>query len=798
MLKFANKLSALTIVILWSVSSLALAEAPSGYYKSAEGKNKQALLSALRSIVGPHTNVGYDGLWEVYETSDVRPGTNYYWDMYSTANFRVGSNKCGNYSKVGDCVNREHSFPKSWFSDRSPMVSDAFHIYPTDGKVNGQRSNYPYGECANGKTLPSSGSAKALGKLGSSTFSGYSGTVFEPDDEYKGDFARTYFYMAACYNDKIASWSSPMLAGNNYPCYTTWAVNLLMKWHKQDPVSEKEINRNYAVYKHQKNRNPFIDHPELADYIWGDKNTQGWVPGGVADPVITSPADGKIIDMGITPTNKALTTTISVKGQALTKDLSVSIAGTGFSVSPSTIGKDAANGNGATITVSYTSATDASATATLKISSSEVSSTVTVKAQAVSGIPALAAENIDMDSFTARWLDIDNDGSQYSLSVFDSNHALLQGYPVSVAASAGRYDVTGLDYSTTYYYSLAGAGKTSNEIEVRTDDPARTIEAVIASGSLNFTSTPNVATEPTMVDIETDYIDEDITVAISGNFEISTDKNDWKKQLTIDKDGERIYVRMPALAEGNYIGTLSAQTPTVDGFEMQVTGVVAALRTFFEDFEKGTAGSSYDMTSYSGNACEWTMSNAGIFNRSGDKFNGNQGVCFGKNDNSSLQMAENKYNGAGSLSFFAAPYGSDEDAEIEVLYSTDNGSNWTSLQTFTITKAAALKEYKAITSISEPVRFRFQQKSGKRVNIDDISITDYSASASSIASDSWDAYAYRGAIVVETSSATPITIYSLDAKPVFESTVSGSETVTLTPGFYIVVNGSESVKVVVR
>ena len=152
--------------------------------------------------------------------------------MYSTATFIVGQNQCGNYKNVGDCYNREHSMPKSWFDEASPMKSDAFHIYPTDGKVNGQRSNYPYGECANGTSL-SNGSIKGLGKLG--------------------------------------KWNSDMLAGNKYPAYTTWAVNLLMKWNEQDPVSQKEIDRNEAVYSYQHNRNPFIDHPELADYIWGDK-----------------------------------------------------------------------------------------------------------------------------------------------------------------------------------------------------------------------------------------------------------------------------------------------------------------------------------------------------------------------------------------------------------------------------------------------------------------------------------------------------------------------------------------------
>lgn len=227
----------------------------------------------------------------MYKDSDCYPGTNQIWDMYSTKKWTYSSEQCGSsgYSAVGDCYNREHSMPKSWFNSDSPMYSDGFHIYPTDGKVNSQRSNFPFGECANGTTLSAPSGIQALGKLGASTFSGYTGTVFEPVDEYKGDFARTYFYMAACYNDRIASWNSDMLANNSYPCFTTWAVNLLLKWHRQDPVSEKETNRNDAVYGYQKNRNPFIDHPELAEYIWGDKIGTGWEPGGTVTPAITLP-----------------------------------------------------------------------------------------------------------------------------------------------------------------------------------------------------------------------------------------------------------------------------------------------------------------------------------------------------------------------------------------------------------------------------------------------------------------------------------------------------------------------------
>ena len=304
------------------------AEAPAGYYSTCEGKKGAALLSALCDKIGPHTNVGYDGLWNVYKTSDVRPNGKV-WDMYSTKQWTVGQQKCGNYKYVGDCINREHSMPKSWFSEGQPMKSDAFHVYPTDGKVNGQRSNYPYGECAGGTTLPPNGNVVALGRLGRSTFAGYSGTVFEPDDEYKGDFARTYFYMAACYNDKIAGWNSDMLAGNRYPAYTTWAVNLLLKWHRQDPVSQKEIDRNDAVYAHQHNRNPFIDHPEMAEHIWGTDKETGWSSTGTAKPSIASPTDGSAIDFGNCGIGVERTYTVTVKGQNLVSDVAVCVTGLG-------------------------------------------------------------------------------------------------------------------------------------------------------------------------------------------------------------------------------------------------------------------------------------------------------------------------------------------------------------------------------------------------------------------------------------------------------------------------------------
>lgn len=260
-----------------AVSLFALASEPNGYYQDADNKASAELRRALTDIIDDHTDIGYKGLWTLYGTSDRREDDKI-WDMYSTCDFTYQTNQCGNYTNVCDCYNREHSVPQSWFGEQLPMKSDAFHIYPTDGKVNAERGNLPYGECNNGTTI----SSKQLGKKGASSFPGYSGTVFEPDDQYKGDFARSYFYMAIRYADNNLSKGS----GNISFSYnssatpktdlTAYAINLFLKWHRNDPVSDKETSRNDAVYALQNNRNPFIDIPILAEYIWGNRVGQTW------------------------------------------------------------------------------------------------------------------------------------------------------------------------------------------------------------------------------------------------------------------------------------------------------------------------------------------------------------------------------------------------------------------------------------------------------------------------------------------------------------------------------------------
>ena len=260
-----------SLAIFATATVTALAQGPNDsgtYYKAADGKSGYALKTALFNIIKNPDVPSYDGLYTAYKTTDVRPDGKI-WDMYSgTTNFTPGTDENhSNYKKEGDNYNREHSMPQSWFSKASPMRSDLMHVIPTDSYVNGMRGDYPYGE-TDAPTYQSNGGFSKLGPGASSI--GYTGKVFEPNDQYKGDFARIYFYMATCYEDKIASWSSPMLSGNKNTVFNSWAITMLLRWAKEDPVSEKEVNRNKGVFGIQGNRNPFVDYPGLEQYIWGD------------------------------------------------------------------------------------------------------------------------------------------------------------------------------------------------------------------------------------------------------------------------------------------------------------------------------------------------------------------------------------------------------------------------------------------------------------------------------------------------------------------------------------------------
>ena len=255
-------------ILALSLAASALAQAPANYYNSANGLTGNQLKVALHNIIKGHTSISYSQIWNAFWSTDNK-GNGVVWDMYSDRpngnppyTYYLGQNQCGNYSGEGDCYNREHSWPQSWFKNDATAKTDLHHIFATDGYVNQKRGNYPFGEVKKATWTSQNGS-----KVGTCQTSGYAGTVFEPIDEYKGDFARAIMYMSVRYYGEDSSWGSSDMTTKSE--IKPWAINMLLEWNDKDPVSQKEIDRNNAIYNdYQHNRNPFVDHPEYARMIW--------------------------------------------------------------------------------------------------------------------------------------------------------------------------------------------------------------------------------------------------------------------------------------------------------------------------------------------------------------------------------------------------------------------------------------------------------------------------------------------------------------------------------------------------
>lgn len=297
------------LIACLSFFGLSFAQIPSNYYNGTEGLTGQALKNKLSDIItAGHLDKGYN--WAVFTNSDrdkYYEKDNSLMDIYSENpdgadpyNFSIPGDQCGTYKVEGDCYNREHTIPKYYFNDQKPMYDDYHHLMPTDGKVNGMRNNYYYGEVKNATYTSKNGS-----KLGSSAVEGYSGTVFEPINEFKGDIARIYFYFVTRYQSKIPGFKDYMWTTSNYKNLKEPFLSMLIKWHEQDPVSQYEIDRNNAVYDYQGNRNPFVDHPEWVAQIFGS--------------ILSVDDNGFSKNYKIAPNPAKSGSTITVQGEGLAK-----------------------------------------------------------------------------------------------------------------------------------------------------------------------------------------------------------------------------------------------------------------------------------------------------------------------------------------------------------------------------------------------------------------------------------------------------------------------------------------------
>jgi hypothetical protein len=389
------------------------AQIPAGYYYNARNKQKVALKTALHELTKPLRVLRYGS------------GTGYTWEGF----FYTDKNQDGSVIDMYSPVIRyfdgfksvsgmhiEHAFPKSWWGGHEwPVYKDLFHLYPADGSINMSKSNNPLGVVTGTPT-----SDNGISKVGPATYPGYSGNVFEPADEFKGDFARSYFYVVTAYQDLAPYWNSPMLNKNTYPVWTPWAIELLKQWHEQDPVSIKEALRQEAVFNIQGNRNPFIDYPDLVQYIWGSDTVKVYPFPVETAPFIASPRLGEKVSFDVILQGDSLVKPIWVQGVNITSGLNISLKknNPGFSLKTTSLSQQNAL-NGTSIELIFCPTSSGSFIDTLMISGGGLTQPrlVPVSGKASKDFMVLEADEHTPVGAKLSWI-ADPHATDYQLTVF--------------------------------------------------------------------------------------------------------------------------------------------------------------------------------------------------------------------------------------------------------------------------------------------------------------------------------------------------------------------------------------------
>ncbi len=485
-------------VLLVAVALTAWSTIPVGYYSSINGKRGQDLKNAVHLLLKNHTVVTYGSMWYHFPSTDCRlDNPNQVWDMYSniTRYFRGSSSVSG--------MNREHSFPKSWWGGTQvDAYTDLNHLYPSDGDANMAKSNYPLGEVS---TITFD---NGLTKVGTPVAGqgGGSSIVFEPGDEYKGDFARTYFYMATCYQDYTWKYTF-MVSNSSWMTLNQWSIDLLLRWSREDPVSDKEVARNEAVYTIQNNRNPFIDNPNLAEFIWGNRvgdvfniDDTGSEPQG--EPILITPNQGTQIEMGDVALGKSITMTVYVKGKYLNNDLQVLLYRDDskmFSLPVNYIPRTVANSDvGYPLNITYTPTALGNHKTRLIILDGGLTGSYgadimaqCLPAPSLSTLHALEASDLEGENYTARWEAAPEEVDYYIVNriVYDDKNNILSSEQFSSDETSYQFDDLKKGQIHTYTVQSFRLGYTSSPSNVITV-ASTAINTVKADRPIAFIAAP--------------------------------------------------------------------------------------------------------------------------------------------------------------------------------------------------------------------------------------------------------------------------------------------------------------------
>lgn len=426
--------------ILLVCSASALAQYDPAYYSAMDGKKREALKAAVKSCIKNHTRLDYYNLPNQWQYSDVYPelvnGAKRWWEMYSNEVYLIQPGQSAIRSYQVNKMQREHSVPKSWWKvggdvEYTPAYSDMWNLYPSDASANLAKSNYPLGVVRN---IDFDNGCSKVG--GAATgYGGGAANVFEPADEYKGDFARSFFYMATVYDDLTWVYNY-MFQTESYPTLRPWAYQMLLQWSRQDPVSQKEITRNNAVEKSQGNRNPFIDFPELGEYIWGTRTSETFyikdqggqqTPPIDGDPELTLPVNGSSLDFGQAVVGHTVTAYLEFSGKNFTDALSLRLSGADrnlFSLESNTVSASSINTNDRyLLPIEFTPDSEGIKTGSILIYDGGLDGSLSitligegVKAPVLSQLTALDASGLTATSYTANWTEAPETVDYYVLT----------------------------------------------------------------------------------------------------------------------------------------------------------------------------------------------------------------------------------------------------------------------------------------------------------------------------------------------------------------------------------------------